>query len=202
MLLLLGPLVAQAQTNELENPGSVAAIQKRPFSMSFEFNPVVIGTLPLDAFYKSYYLAGGVVVHFSDTLAWQVGRGAYSFNVSTGLRDQLERQFGVLPTANDEINWFVGSDIMLKPFYGKTSVLNSWVLHYEGYFLVGASLFKYTVGGFQPGISLGGGLRLFQTKYVSYRLDLTDNLVFNNKLRISQVIAVQLMLGLNFGSGE
>ena len=201
-MLLLSSAVSSAQNSELENPGAVAAIQKRPFSMSFEFNPVVVGTLPLDAFYKSYYLAGGVVVHFSDFLGWQVGRGGYSFNVSTGLRDQLEREFGVLPTANDEINWFVGSDVMLKPFYGKSSVLNTWVLHYEAYFLIGASLFKYTVGGFQPAINLGGGIRLFQTRYVSYRLDITDNIVINSRLRLNQVIAIQLMLGLNFGSGE
>ena len=202
VLLLLSPVVVQAQNSDLENPGSVSAIQKRPFSMSFEFNPLVIGTLPLDAFYKSYYLAGGVVVHFSDVLAWQVGRGAYSFNVSTGLRDQLEKEFGVLPTANDEINWFLGSDLMLKPFYGKSSVLNTWVLHYEAYFLLGASVFKFTIGGFEPGINLGGGIRLFQTRYVSYRLDVTDTIVFNSKLKVNQVIAIQLMLGLNFGSGE
>ena len=108
----------------------------------------------------------------------------------------------MLPTAIDEINWFVGSDIMLKPFYGKSAVLNTWMLQYEAYFLIGASLFKFTVGGFQPGVTLGGGIRLFQTRYVSYRLDVTDTLVFNNKLKISQVIAIQLMLGLNFGSGE
>ena len=200
--LLLGSLVASAQGSDLENPGSVSAIQQRPYSMSFEFNPVVIGTLPLDAFYKSYYLAGSVVVHFSDVLAWQVGRGGYSFNVSTGLREQLETKFGVLPTANDEINWFVGSDVMLKPFYGNTSVLNSWVLHYEAYFLIGASLFKYTVGGFQPGVNLGGGIRVFQTKYVSYRLDISDSIVFNSRLKVNNVIAVQLMLALNFGGGE
>lgn len=202
VVLLLGSFAASAQSSELENPGTVSAIQKRPYSMSFEFNPVVVGTLPLDAFYKSYYLAGGVVVHFNDYLAWQVGRGAYSFNVSTGLRDLLERTFSVLPTANDEINWFVGSDVMFKPFFGKTAVLNTWVLNYEAYFLVGAALFKYTVGGFQPGVNLGGGIRLFHTRYVSYRLDVTDTLVISNRLKVSNVLAVQLMLGLNFGSSE
>lgn len=201
LVLSFAPAVF-AQNLELENPGSVSAIQKRPYRMSFEFNPVVVGTLPLDAFYKSYYLAGGVVVHFNDYLGWQVGRGAYCFNVSTGLRDLLEKTFSVLPTANDEINWFVGSDVMFKPFFGKTAVLNTWVLHYEAYFLVGAALFKYTVGGFQPGVNLGGGIRLFHTRYVSYRLDVTDTLVISNRLKVSNVIAVQLMLGLNFGSDE
>lgn len=202
VVLLLTSFIAGAQNTDLENPGSVSAIQNRAYTMDFEFNPVVIGTMPLDAFYKGYYLAGGVVVHFSDFLAWQVGRGGYSFNVSTGLRDQLERDFGVLPTAFDEVNWFVGSDVMLKPFYGKSSVLNTWVLHYEAHFLIGASLYKFSVGGFSPAINLGGGIRLFQNRWVSYRLDITDSIVINSKLKLSQVISIQLMLGLNFGGTE
>lgn len=205
-ILLLSPFLASAQTSDLENPGSVSAIQNRAYSMSFEFDPLVIGTMPLDAFYKSYYLAGAVSVHFTDYLAWQVARGGYSFNVTTGLRDQLERDFAVLPTQFDEINWFVGTDLMLSPFYGKTAVLNTWVIHYEAYFLIGASLFKYSVGGFTPGIHLGGGLRLFQNKYVSYRLDVSDDAVLTGigagRVKLGQVIQIQLMLALNFGGGE
>ena len=201
VVLLLSSLVARAQNNELENPGSVSAIQNRAYSMDFEFD-LGIGTLPLDAFYKGYYPTLGVVVHFSDAVAWQVARGAYSFNLSTGLRDQLERDFGVLPTAFDEVNWFVGSDLMLKPFYGKSSVLNTWVLHYEAHLLIGASLFKFSVGGFSPAVNLGAGVRLFHNHYVSYRLDVTDAVVINNKLKLSQVITIQLMLALNFGGTE
>jgi len=201
VVLLLSSFVARAQTTELENPGSVSAIQNRAYTMDFEFD-LLVGTLPLDAFYKGYYPGGSVVVHFSDYVGWQVARGGYSFNVSTGLRDQLERDFGVLPTAFDEVNWFVGSDLMLKPFYGKSSVLNTWVLHYEAHFLIGASLFKFSVGGFSPAINLGAGIRLFQNRWVSYRLDVTDNLVINSKAKLSQVITIQLMLALNFGGTE
>jgi len=204
--LLLSPFVAGAQHSDLENPGSVSAIQNRAYSMSFEFNPLVVGTMPLDAFYKSYFLAGAVSVHFTDYFAWQIARGGYSFNVTTGLRDQLERDFGVLPTQFDEINWFVGTNVILSPFYGKSAVLNTWVIHYEAYFLVGASLFRYSVGGLAPGINFGGGLRLFHTKYVSYRLEVTDDVVFTGisagRIRLGQVISIQLMLALNFGGGE
>ena len=48
---------------------------------------------------------------------------------------------------------------------------------------------------------MGGGLRLFQNKYVSYRVDVTDNFVVNSK-RLNQVISIQLMLALNIGVGE
>ena len=201
VVLLLCSLTARAENNDLENPGSVSAIQNRAYTLDFEFD-LGAGTLPLDAFYKGYYPTLGAVVHFSDYLAWQVARGGYSFNVSTGLRDQLERDFGVLPTAFDEVNWFVGSDVMFKPFYGKSSVLNTWVLHYEAHFLVGVSVFKFSVAGFSPAINLGGGIRLFHTRYVSYRLDVSDAVVINSKLKLSQVITLQLMIALNFGGTE
>jgi outer membrane beta-barrel protein len=201
VVLLLCSFVARAQNVDLENPGSVSAIQNRAYTMDFELD-LGVGTLPLDAFYKGYYPTLAAVVHFSDAVAWQVARGGYSFNVSTGLRDQLERGFGVLPTAFDEVNWFIGSDLMLKPFYGKSAVLNTWVLHYEAFLLVGVSVFKFSIGGFSPAINLGGGIRLFQNRWVSYRLDVSDDLVINSKLKLSQVITIQLMLALNFGGTE
>ena len=45
--------------------------------------------LPVDAFYKSFYVQVSYTFHFSYTFALQVARGAYSYNVNTGLRDQL-----------------------------------------------------------------------------------------------------------------
>ncbi len=203
VVLLLSSLVARAQSTELENPGSVSAIQNRAYTMDFEFD-LGVGTLPLDAFYKGYYPLAGAVVHFNDFLGWQVARGAYSFNVSTGLRDQLERDFAVAPTAFEEVQWFIGSDLLLKPFYGKSSVLNTWVLHYEAHFILGASLFKFSVAQFSPALNLGFGIRLFHNRYVSYRLDVSDAIVFGivGKAKISQVITIQLMLALNFGGTE
>ena len=196
-LLLVVPLAASAQ--ELDD-NAAGALQNRAYSMTFEIDAMV-GTIPLDAFYKGYTVGGAAVIHFSDYVAWQVARGSYSFDVTTSLRDQLERDFAQLPTAFDQADWFVGSDIMLSPFYGKSSVLNSFVVHYEAFFLVGVSVFKFSQSGFAPGVAVGGGLRLFQNKYVSYRVDVTDNFVVNSK-RLNQVISIQLMLALNFGVGE
>ena len=197
---LLASFAAFAQAAELENPGSVSAIQERAYRMSFELD-LAIGSLPVDAFYKGFYGQAGVAVHFGDFIAWQA-HGAYSYNVNTGLREQLERDFNALPTAFDQVQYFIGSDVLLKPFYGKTSVLNRWVLHYEAHFILGVNVFKFTVGGFSPALNLGAGVRLFQTRYVSYRLDVTDSVVFNNRQKAFNVVTIALMLGLNFGAGE
>jgi outer membrane beta-barrel protein len=201
LALSLLPTIAFAQASELENPGSVSAVQERAYRMNFEFD-LAVGSLPLDAFYKGYYGQAGAVVHFSDVFAWQVARGSYSFNVNTGLREQLERDFMVKPTTFDEVQWFIGSDVLLKPFYGKSSVINKWVLHYEAHFILGLSIFKMSVSNFSPAVNLGAGVRLFHTKYVSYRLDVTDNVVVNTRQKPFNVLTIQLMLALNFGTTE
>src|SRR5687767_13524288 len=93
-VMLLSSAQAFAQAEELENPGRVSAVQERLFRMNQELS-LGVGTLPLDAFYKGFGPQVTYTFHFSDTFAWQVGRGMYSYPAYTGLRQQLERDFGV-----------------------------------------------------------------------------------------------------------
>ena len=198
-LIVIASLAAGAafgQTSELENPGSVSAIQDRAYRMAAEFD-LTVGVLPLDAFTKQVYAQVAFVYHFTDYFAWQVGRAAYGYNWSTGLKNQLEKDYAVLPTTIDSIQFFVGSDLMFTPFYGKIAVLNRFVVFYEAYLMLGVTVFKYT-NAFRPAANIGGGLRVFQNKYVSYRLEVTDAIVIRD--RPEQVLHINLMLALNFGS--
>lgn len=199
------PAVSLAQVEELENPGSVAAIQDRAYRMQHELG-LSVGVLPLDAFTKGLYAQVAYTVHFSDTFAWTVGRGAYSYGIKTGLREQLERDHNVRPTSDafDVVQFFVGSDLLWTPFYGKLSVLNRSVLHGEVFLLAGATLFKFAAA-FRPGINLGGGVRLFVSDWVSFRFDVTDNVVLPigaSAKSILNVMTLTLSLAVNFGTPE
>lgn len=203
LMAVLIPTLAFAQLEELENPGTVSAVQDRAYRMQHELN-LSFGVLPLDAFYKGLYAQVGYVFHFTDSFAWQVGRGAYAYAARTGLREQLERDFGVLPTAFEEVQFFVGSDVMWKPLYGKLAVLNRWVLHGEVFLLLGGTLFRFT-NAFRPGVNLGGGARVFVSRYVSFRLDLTDNVVLptgGGSTSLTNVMTLTFSLAVNFGATE
>lgn len=208
-VILAVPGIAMAQVEELENPGTVAAIQDRAYRMQHELN-LSLGMLPLDAFTKGFYAQVSYTAHFTDSFAWMVGRGAYSpkpFQVSTGLRDQLQRDFGVKDTNADfnVVDFFVGSDLMWTPFYGKVSVLNKTVLHGEVFLLLGATLFGFHANIFRPGINFGGGVRLFASKWVSVRLDVTDDVVLpvgGSAKGLLNIMAVTLSLAINFGATE
>lgn len=205
LLLLLAPGLALAQAEALENPGTTSAVQDRLYRMNHELS-VGIGVLPADAYYKGYYAGVSYAYHFNDHFAWQVGRGAYSYNVETGLRSQLERDFGVAPTATafeDEVEWMVGSDLMFSPFYGKTAILNRKVIHFEAFLLGGATLFKLNRdGGFRPGANLGLGIRVFKSDTLSFRLDVANNVVFAGASRIINIPTIQLGTAFNFGATE
>ncbi|MDY7226539.1 outer membrane beta-barrel domain-containing protein [Hyalangium rubrum] len=205
LFLSLMPGLAFAQAEALENPGTVSAVQDRAYRLNHELT-LGIGVLPADAYYKGYFAGVGYTYHFSDSFAWQVGRGSYSYNVQTGLRSQLENDFGVAPTAaafEDEVQWMVGSDVLWSPLYGKTAFLNRKVLHFEAFVIGGATIFKLNrEGGFRPGANVGLGLRLFSSQNVSFRLDVTNNFLFAGARRIVNVPTIQLGTAFNFGATE
>jgi outer membrane beta-barrel protein len=210
LLLCLLPLAAQAQ-EELENPGVVLAVQDRAYRMNSELM-VAIGVLPLDAFTKGISGEISYTYHFSDSIAWQIGRFLYSYNVPTGLRTQLQRDFGVNPTAFPQTNWIAGSDFMWTPIYGKFAWLNSSVAHFEIYGLLGLSVANQRISNdvaagttstiFLPGIDFGIGWRFYITKSVSLRFEVTDNLVWSSSTNLQNIMVVQLGVSFNFGSTE
>lgn len=200
-LLALSATVAWSQ-EQAEEVGTSAAIQERAYKMQHEIG-LAVGTLPIDPFSKGLFAQGSYTIHFSDVFAWQVARGAYSYTVKTSLRDQLERDFGIPFTAFEEVQFFVGTDILLKPIYGKLSVGSAWVIHAELFAILGASLFKLT-NALRPGVNVGVGGRVFLSKAFSLRLDVTDNVVIplGAGQNLSNVMTVSLALALNIGATE
>ncbi|MBX5483785.1 MAG: outer membrane beta-barrel domain-containing protein [Myxococcaceae bacterium] len=194
------PSAALAQYESLENPGSVSAVQERLYRMNHELD-LGVGVLPLDAFYKGLAVQVGYTYHFTDSFAWQIARGTYSYSVDTGLREQLERDFGVDPTVFEEVEWMAGSDLVWSPFYGKLAVMNQRVVHFAAFLSLGGTVLKMNVG-FRPGIAVGAGLRVFQNKWVSFRLDGVDNVVIADGPRVLHVPTLFLSTALNFGATE
>ncbi len=209
LVCLFALLASRSLAQDPEEFGGVTAVQERAYRMMHEID-VSVGVLPLDPFSKGLYAQGSYTAHFTDFFAWQVARGGYAYTVKTSLRSQLERDFGVLPPAFEEIQFFVGSDALFKPFYGKLSVVDKWDLHFEVFFIVGVTVFKFNVPdvalgrAFRPGVNLGLGGRLFLSKVLSLRLDVTDNVVIplGAGQNISNVMAMTLSLGINIGATE
>jgi outer membrane beta-barrel protein len=201
VVLVLAPLLAFGQAEPAVEAGGVEAIQRRTYELANEID-LTVGVLPGDPYTKGLIAGGGYVFHFTDHFAWNVAHAGYSYDVTTSLRDQLTRDFGAPSSAFEQPQFFVGSDVIFKPFYGKSSVVNQYVVHFDAQIVVGVNVWKYQVGGFAPAVNFGAGVRVFQNHVMSWRLDVTDDVVIFAKKAPINVPTLSLSLAFNFGATE
>jgi len=164
---------ASARADDLDEGGALYAVQNRKYTASHEFS-IGGGSLPMDAFYKGYTVSGAYTLHFNDLWAWELVNGAYSFNVDTDLRRELESNWSVVPTEFPSIQWFGNSNVVFKPLYGKLAWLNGSLLYGELFFTGGPALSSYENAGTFVGANLGLGLRFYLSESFSIRLDARD----------------------------
>ncbi|MBI2374606.1 MAG: outer membrane beta-barrel domain-containing protein [Deltaproteobacteria bacterium] len=179
--------------------GQLYAIQNRKHVLEHEF-ALGVGTLPMDAFYKGVTGSFSYTYHFDDLWAWEIANGTYSLNVNTKLRDQLEQNWGVQPTEFPEILYFVGSNVVLKPFYGKAAFLNGPLVYVELYATFGGSVAEYENAGFFFGANIGGGARVYLSRVVALRFEVRDYEFISTKTLFADAkneLFLQMALGLN-----
>jgi len=200
-MVLVAALAAPvpAFAGEDEEPGQLAAVQRRKFRMDHEVF-LAAELQPLDAFYKGLGPVAGYTLHFNDVLAWELLRGGYSFRLKTGLRDQLEKDFAVSPTKFEEMEWYVGTAAMITPFYGKFALVNRAVTHAELFVLLGATLGSFTGNTYKPGPQAGLGLRFFLSEWISVRFDFRYHYLIAK--RPTQIIDLSLGLSFNLGGTD
>lgn len=198
LFALFLPVAASAGPDD--SPGRVSVVQNRLYRMKHELT-LGGGVLPLDAFYKGVVGKVGYTFHFNDHFGWQVGRMTLSRSIYTNLRRQLERDFGVLTTDFDEVQWLMGSDLIWSPLYGKTTFMNLTLLYLQLFVTAGGSGLSIKTGpntSVQPAFTLGGGLRFFATERFSVRVDVSNHFVMGKKK--FNVLDLQAGLAINLGS--
>ncbi len=178
-----------------ESPARVSVIQRRQYTLRHEIS-VSGGFLPLDAFYKGVTANVSYTFHFNDHFAWRVARGTYDAVIDTGLKKQLQQQFGVLTTDYPQVQWMAGSDLIWNALYGKTAFMNALVLHLSLYLVLGGDAVK-TQTEVLPAVNFGGGIRFFLTEWLSMKVEATNHFVVGKKQ--FNVVDLQLALAANLG---
>jgi outer membrane beta-barrel protein len=173
-MLILAPGV-HALEGELDQ-GKVFAIQDRDFRMNHEFS-ISLAFLPLDAFYKFFAVSGHYVLHFNDLWAWEAIHFSFSkfLDIDTGLKKQMNDDWDVSATDTPKVDYFLDTNLMIKPMYGKVALFDSWVINLETYFLIGIGAEKFQTAWF-PSADLGVGMRIFITNTISLRIEAREYL--------------------------
>lgn len=149
------------------------AVQNRQHSMKHEFS-AFIGLLPLDAFKKGLTFTGAYSLHFSDAIAWEVGQFTYSQAIETELNDELENlPQPSAPTEFEVVKYFLTSNLVFKPLYGKLAVLNKALIFGEVYLVAGGGYGWMTITK-RPVADFGAGTRIYVNSHFSLRIDVRD----------------------------
>ena len=191
-------LLASVETAraEEESPPTAQIVQRRQYQLKHELT-VSVGLLPLDAFYKALTVNAGYSYHFSPHFAWRVARGTFSKPFSTGLRQEIESQYGLQVTDFPEVHGMVGSDLVWNALYGKAALMNAVLLHGGLFLSVGADV-VFTQAAVGPGVAVGGGLRLFVNEWLSLKLEVLDHLAIAKKP--FNVLDLQLAVAVSLGA--
>lgn len=198
--LLLGlSSPAYAQYDDEVGGGSAVVIQNRKFKMAHEFT-LQAGVQPLDAFAKGITASGRYTLHFDDFSAWEIGAGTYSFNIDTGLKQQLQDNFGVQPESLPTLQLTLESNYVMKPFYGKLSLFNQTLLYAELFLVGGLTVTSWSDGSFRPGPDLGVGARFFVTEWMSVRADIRHAVVMNGIPVVDPQATVDGVMYLGLGA--
>lgn len=161
-----------------DETGKVVAVQSRRYKLKNELHGS-IGVLPLDAFFKGFTVGGNYTFHFNNFVGLELFNFHLSKNFNTGLREDLQTNFGVSTTEFDLLKHIMTSGLVIKPIYGKSILFNRMLLHSETSVVVGGGVTKYD-SGFKP--AAGGGLifRIWLTRAWSMRFDARDYVVFKD----------------------
>ena len=198
-LLLTIASGARAQYDDEEGGGTAIVIQNRKFKMAHEFT-IEGGTVPLDAFFKGITLTGRYTLHFDDFNAWEIGAATYSFNIDTGLKDQLINNFGVQAEALPTLLVIADTNYVMKPFYGKLALFNRTLLYTELFLVGGATVTYWSDGSFRPGPDVGAGMRFFVAEWLSVRTDIRYCMAFNGVPISDPNATVDHILSLGVGA--
>jgi outer membrane beta-barrel protein len=192
---LIAPHRSHAQEQDEAGGLKTLAVQNRAYSMTHEFS-FWLGTLPLDAFTKGLTFSGAYTLHFNDIIAWEIGQFTYSYGIDTDLKADLESlPQPVGPTPFEVVKYYLTTNVVFKPVYGKMATLNRALIYGELFILAGGG-YGWMTSTDRPVVDIGVGGRIYAGKYLSFRLDFRDLMFFNtDDLHNELWIALGICLG-------
>lgn len=186
LLLSHAPRPASAETIGLSAittwPAPIIQNRSHRLHTEISFGPAL---LPSDAYSKEAGLTLAVTRHLSDLLAWEIVHLHGYLDWRSGLRAQLEDNFGVPPQRFAVLRAAIDSNFVISPVYAKLSLLNGPLVYLQLFGLAGVGLGLVQGGepdpeSGQPGRGLhvavladvGVGVRMWLSRRWSLRYDL------------------------------
>ena len=208
LALCLPALPAMAQDQSYKEKSIYGPIQRRVFELDHE---IAIGWayLPLDPYTKGYGAQLSYTIHFNHFIALELFRVGWSYNFDSKLKTKLLDQMpDVSPAEFPAVVFFENTNLVFKLLYGKQSLFNRTVVHFEVYAtLGGAFLFRnpypiwdgdLTNARYEFGVNGGFGARFWFSPRWSFKIDLRDTVILLCFNRGDFPLENSALIGLSF----
>ena len=156
-----------------------------------------------DAYWQHFAASGSVVWYPHDSFGIGVGVD-YLYAPARQSNLDVERQsLTSVPAVFEKPRLFAHLDFYWVPIYGKISLANKWIVHFELYGTAGAGL-ATAFGERQPAaVNVGLGQRFFLSRWLALRLEVRDHLfvdtlTVSNQDRSDVQSYVMFMAGASF----
>lgn len=169
---------AYAQEEDIFAIPKTYAVQNRKYTLNNQLT-AHFGYMPMDSFTKGVVFGASYTKYFSDFTGWEVLNANYVMDITTGLKDDLLKNFqadpGLIP---DFPEWYVTTNLVYTPVYTKNLFFNSDVVWGDLSFVGGGGVASYQRDGVKPLVDIGLMLRFFYSEKSSIKLDIRENLPF------------------------
>ena len=180
LLLVLNLLLPVSGWCADDDEEKVAAIQNRIFHKYHELS-LSAGYIADDDFFHIYPVSAGYTFNFNEHYSWEVVRYQYMFTQEKDLKAEL-LDIGVQPSRYPEQKYALHSHLVVKPLYGKDTVLNRGIVNHETYFFIGGGVVRYewirSYGENEtedaPSLSVGAGMKFFLNEKFCLNVEIRD----------------------------
>lgn len=205
---VLAGAAARAEDKSYQEESAYGPIQRRLYDLGHELS-LGWAYLPLNPYHKGYGVQLSYTIHFNHFLALELFRVGWSYNVDSDLKTKLIDQMpDISPAEFPAVIFFENTNLLFKLLYGKQSLANRTVLHFEVFATAGAAfLFRnpYPIwdgdlnnARYEFGVNGGFGARFWLNPDWSVRVDLRDTVILLSFNRGDFPLKNSAMIGVSF----
>ncbi|MFZ3229798.1 MAG: outer membrane beta-barrel domain-containing protein [Pseudobdellovibrio sp.] len=173
----------------------VVAVEGRMYDPKSDVTASV-GLLPLDAFYKALTLGLSYNRNMGDSITWGIINAQAAFTSETSLKKDLLALQVQTQGLLDYIRYYVTTDLIYTPIYGKNLLFNKSLLRTEMSLLASAGVVSFNSGDMVPMAGMGGQIRFFSSESISYKFD--TRVYYHIAANKSSNFVLNIGLGISF----
>jgi outer membrane beta-barrel protein len=129
-----------------------------------------------DPYWQHFAASGSVVWYPHDAFGIGIGVDYLYAHARQSNLDVVRQSLTSVPAVFEKPRMFAHLDLYWIPIYGKISLANKWIVHFELYGTAGAGLATAFGERQPPAVNVGIGQRFFLSRWLALRFEVRDHL--------------------------